>query len=96
LNKLIKIFKAKSSSHLLLIFIIFGISGSLSVFVSGPIIKYLKIESLFSYYPIYFIFRVFIIFPVYQLVLIIVASIFGQYKYFLEFEKKLFKRFKFF
>ena len=96
MDKLILIFKAKSLFHLFTIFIIFGISGSLSVFISGPLINYLNIESLIPYYPLYLIIRILIIFPIYQLVLIIVGSLFGQYKYFLEFEKKFLKRLKIF
>ena len=96
MDKLILFFKAKSFFHLFIIFIIFGISGSLSVFISGPLINYLNIESFIPYYPLYFIIRLLIIFPIYQFVLIVIGSLFGQYKYFLEFEKKIFKRLKFF
>ena len=45
MDKLILFFKAKSFFHLFIIFIIFGISGSLSVFISGPLINYLNIKT---------------------------------------------------
>ena len=96
MDKLILFFKAKSFFHLFIVFIIFGISGSLSVFISGPLINYLNIESLIPYYPLYLIIRILIIFPIYQFVLIVIGTLFGQYKYFLEFEKKIFKRLKIF
>ena len=96
MNKLIIFFKAKSFFHLIIIFIVFGISGSLSVVVSGPILDYIQIEKLVTYYPAYLIIRFILIFPIYQFVLIIIAIIFGEYKYFLEFEKKMIRRLKFF
>jgi hypothetical protein len=96
MNKLIAFFKAKSFFHLIIIFIVFGISGSLSVVVSGPILDYIQIEKLVTYYPVYLLIRFILIFPIYQFVLIIIAIIFGEYKYFLEFEKKMIRRLKFF
>ena len=96
MNKLINFFKAKSFFHLIIIFIVFGISGSLSVVVSGPILDYIQIEKLVTYYPVYLLIRFILIFPIYQFVLIIIAIIFGEYKYFLEFEKKMIRRLKFF
>ena len=96
MNKLITFFKAKSLFHLIIIFIVFGISGSLSVVVSGPILDYIQIEKLVTYYPAYLLIRFILIFPIYQFVLIIIAIVFGEYKYFLEFEKKMIRRLKFF
>ena len=93
-NKLKKIFKATNNSHLFIIFLVFGISGSLSVIVSEPIIKLFKINELIDNYFLYLTIRILIIFPVYQVVLLFVGTLFGQYKYFLDFEKKMLKRFK--
>ena len=94
INKLKKFFKATSNWHLFIIFLVFGISGSLSVIVSEPIIKLFKINELIDDYILYLTVRVLIIFPVYQIVLLFVGTLFGQYKYFLDFEKKILMRFK--
>jgi len=94
INKLKKFFKATSNWHLFIIFLVFGISGSLSVIVSEPIIKLFKINELIDDYILYLTVRVLIIFPVYQIVLLFVGALFGQYKYFLNFEKKMLMRFK--
>ena len=72
----------------------FGISGSLSVIISEPIIELLKINELIDNYILYIIIRILIIFPVYQIVLLLVGTLFGQYRYFLDFEKKMLMRFK--
>ena len=96
--KFIKYFKAKSLNHLILIFIIFGISGSLTLILSEPIINFIKINDIVENTFILLFLRIIIIFPLYQLVLIAVATIFGEFNYFLSFEKnmlkKLFKKLK--
>ena len=94
INKLRKIFKAKSNWHLFIIFIVFGISGSLSIIISEPIIELLKIKELVESYILYTAIRILVIFPVYQIVLLFVGTLFGQYKYFIDFEKKMLMRFK--
>ena len=52
--KFIKYFKAKSLNHLILIFIIFGIIGSLTLILSEPIINFIKMNdtenNLFYYF----------------------------------------------
>ena len=94
INRLKKLFKATSNWHLFIIFLVFGISGSLSVIVSEPIIKLFKIKELIDNSTLYLTMRILIIFPVYQIVLLFVGTLFGQYKYFLDFEKKMLIRFK--
>ncbi|MAV81983.1 MAG: hypothetical protein CMI90_00785 [Pelagibacteraceae bacterium] len=96
MNYLIKLFKAKSFFHLIIIFFVFGISGSLSLFLSGPLLIYLNLQNIIKFYPLYIILKLIIIFPIYQIVLIIVAIVFGQFSYFIEIEKKIFRRLKIF
>ena len=95
LNKLIFLFKAKNLVHLIKIFIIFGLAGSLSVFLSDPILKIIKLDEIILFYPIYILIRLIIIFPLYQLILFTVAFIFGEYTYFKRFFQKFFNYFKF-
>ena len=85
--KFIKYFKAKSLNHLILIFIIFGISGSLTLILSEPIINFIKINEIIENTFILLFLRIIIIFPLYQLVLISIATIFGEFNYFLSFER---------
>ena len=91
--KFIKYFKAKSLNHLILIFIIFGISGSLTLILSEPIINFIKMNEILENTFILFLLRIIIIFPLYQLVLVSIATIFGEFNYFLSFEKNMFKKF---
>ena len=90
--KFIKYFKAKSLNHLILIFIIFGISGSLTLILSEPIVNYIKKNEIVENKFILLLLQIIIIFPLYQLVLISIATIFGQFNYFLSFERSMFKK----
>ena len=94
IQNLIKKFNAKSKVHLLVIFFIFALSGSLSLWVSSPIMSALDLKNILNNYPLYIFFRILIIIPIYQLILIVVAAIFGEFQYFWEFEKKFLKRIK--
>ena len=80
LNKLIFLFKAKNLVHLIKIFIIFGLAGSLSVFLSDPLLKIIKLDEIISFYPVYILIRLIIIFPLYQLILFAVDFIVVEYK----------------
>ena len=94
IQKLIKKFNAKSKVHLLVIFLVFGLCGTFSLWISSPIIAALDLKNILNNYPLYIFFRVLIIIPIYQLILIVVASIFGEFQYFWKFEKNFLKRIK--
>ena len=94
IDTLVKKFEANSIQHLIIIFIIFALSGSGSVFISSPILIILSLEELISFYPLYLFVRIILIVPIYQLLLILVASLFGQFNYFWKFEKKFLQRIK--
>ena len=74
------------------IFMIFGISGSLTLILSEPIINFIKINEIIENTIILFVIRIIIIFPLYQLVLILISSIFGEFNYFISFERNIFKK----
>lgn len=77
----------KTNWHLALIFLIFSITGSLSVKVRSIFFAYLGFDSntsLIIKIPLYII----TIVPTYYILLLIIGSIFGQYRFFLAFEKK--------
>ena len=93
-DKLVKKFEANSTQHLIIIFIIFALSGSGSILISSPILTILSLEQLISFYPLYLVVRIILIVPIYQLLLILVASLFGQFNYFWKFEKRFLQRLK--
>ncbi|WP_242084755.1 DUF6787 family protein [Aestuariivivens sediminis] len=78
--------------ELITIFFVFAITGSSSVFVGRPVIKMLGItkENLpdLAYWFLYVV----IGFVFYQILLIAIGWLFGQYRFFWDFEKKMLHR----
>ena len=87
MEKLKKTFKVKSLYQLIVVFIVFGITGSLSLFVSDYILGFLNLNS--------FILSVLLLIMTYQVLLIIVGTLFGEFTYFWAMEKKIISRFSF-
>jgi manganese efflux pump family protein len=94
MNKLKERWNIKSNWQLTLILIVFAITGSTAAYLSKPVTSSLGISkenlSLWLYWP----FRLLIIFPVYQVLLVIIGALFGQFTFFWEFEKKMLDRMK--
>lgn len=81
----------KSNLQLAIIFIVFAITGSTSAWLSKPFCFWLGIlkEDLeYWFTPI----RLILIFPIYQVLLVVIGFLFGQFKFFWAFEKKMLKR----
>ena len=91
-NKIKRKWEIKSTRQLLIIFLVFGITGSTAAWISKPILEFIGIKqsniSLWFYWPI----RIIIIFPLYQILLLITGTVFGQSKFFKNFNKKMFKK----
>ncbi len=78
--------------ELIAIFIAFAITGSTAARISDPIISFLGFSRETTIGWIYWPIRIFLIFPVYQVLLLIVGWLFGQFKFFWNFEKKMLSR----
>jgi|MEHZ01.6.fsa_nt_MEHZ011625175.1_8 hypothetical protein len=94
LDKILNLFKVKSLYQLIVVFIVFAITGSLSLYLSNPIINSLNFNFLIEIKILFYVVRLIILFLTYQLLLIIIGSIFGQFSYFWNFEKKIINRFR--
>jgi len=73
-------------------FIVFAITGSTAGRISSPVMQALGLGSDSISGWIYWPLRIIIIFPLYQVLLLIVAWIFGMYSFFYAFEKKMLSR----
>ena len=91
-KKLKKKWGIKSNLQLLIIFGVFGITGTTAAWVSNPILEFigLKKDNISDW--TYWIARIIIIFPLYQILLFIIGSLFGQSEFFKNFIKKPFRR----
>ena len=75
----------------ILIMIVFACTGSLSLIVSKPVLSILNINPSIGkwlYYPL----RLIIVFPLYQIFLLLIGALFGQFLFFWNLEKKMFER----
>ena len=99
MNRLKEKWGVSSNFQIIIILLVFSITGSISVMVAKPVLKLVGLDkealSPWIFWPI----RIFIIFPIYQVLIVIIGALFGQFKFFWAFEKKMlarlgFKQFK--
>ncbi len=93
MEKLKKRWGVTSNFQLVVIFVVFAITGSTAAFVAKPFINFfgLNSENLgWMYYPV----KILIIFPLYQILLVFLGFVFGQFEFFWNFEKKMLYRLK--
>ena len=78
----------ESNFQLTLIFIVFAITGSASAWLSKPFCYWLGITKAdlgFWFTPV----RLLLIFPIYQVLLVCIGFLFGLFRFFWAFEKKM-------
>tara|TARA_B100000963_G_scaffold315528_1_gene294744 strand:- start:2466 stop:2795 length:330 start_codon:yes stop_codon:yes gene_type:complete len=97
LSQLKKKWGVSSNFQLIIIFIVFGITGSLSVRLGEPLLNLINlVPEKFETIPfgniVYWTIRIIAIFPLYQILLIIVGAVFFQFRFFWNFEKKILKK----
>ena len=99
MNKLKEKWGIISNFQIIIILVVFSITGSVAVWIAKPVLNLVGLDkevvSPWLFWPI----RIFIIFPIYQILIVIIGTLFGQFKFFWAFEKKMlsrlgFKRFK--
>ena len=91
MEKLKKRWGITSNFQLAIIFIVFAITGSASAWLSKPLCIWLGIAKTdfgFWFTPV----RLLLIFPIYQVLLVSIGFLFGQFQFFWAFEKKMLKR----
>ena len=84
----------ESNWQLVIILIVFAVTGSSTLYVRKGIFFLLGISSETDLW-LRTLLYILIIFPAYNIMLLIVGFLFGQFKFAWEFEKKMFGRLKF-
>ncbi len=91
-EKLKRKWSIDSNFQIVIIIIVFSITGSVAVYIAKPVLTFTGLNSencnLWIYIPI----RIFIIFPIYQIMILIIGAIFGQFKFFWNLQKKILRR----
>lgn len=82
----------KSNSQLIIILIVFAITGSTSAAISGPTIDFLFGEIDMNGF-LKFVLQLVIIMPIYQVLLLFFGFVFFQFNFFFKFVKKFLKLF---
>ncbi len=97
MQKLKKRWGIESNLQLFFILVVFAVTGSASVYVAKPFLELLQIKP--SSFPeawwgqgAYWTLRILLIFPFYQLLLLLFGWVFGQFRFFWNFEKKMLQR----
>lgn len=93
-NKLKKRWNVDSNLAFITIFIVFAITGYSSLQIAKPFLALIGITETSVPYWLYRILRLLLIFPIYQILLVFVGTLFGQFTFFWEFEKKMLNRMK--
>ena len=98
LNILMKKLKERwgvtSNKQIVIIFVVFAITGFSSLQLAKPFLSLIGIPDTFEPHWLYRMLRLLLIFPIYQIILVFVGYIFGQFSFFWEFEKKMLVRLK--
>jgi len=83
----------ESNLQVALVLLVFSITGYSSVMIRGPILNYFEISNTTMEPVLYWILRIGLIFPIYQVMLLVIGTIFGQFSFFWNFQKKTIGRF---
>ena len=92
MNKIRIFFKVDSNYQLLIINIVFAVTGTSSLFVADYILNMFLISQDIYGNFVYWSTRIILILPIYQVLLIIFGSIFGEFEYFWRMEQKTIKK----
>ncbi len=90
LNRLQHRWKLNSLFQVIVVLLVFALTGFTVMFLRKPVLAYLGVDVTNSwvYGTLYYIF----ILPIYNLILLMYGALFGQFHFFWEFEKKMFNR----
>lgn len=91
MNKLKKRWGIDSNFQIIIIFIVFAITGTSAAKLAAPICGFIGLNEETSPY-VYWIVRILVIFPLYQILLVCFGWLFGQFNFFWKFEKKMLVR----
>jgi manganese efflux pump family protein len=81
-----------SNLQLIIILIVFAITGSTSAYIAKPILSYLGIHKTDMHILLYVILYILIIFPIYKIMLLVIGTLFGQHHFFKNFLVKMLSR----
>ena len=94
MKKLKERWNVNSNKQLVIILLVFAITGFSSLELAKPFLSLIGIPESFQPHWLYRVLRLVLIFPIYQVLLVLIGFIFGQSSFFWKFEKKMLERLK--
>lgn len=91
MKKLKERWNINSNLQLTIILIVFALTGSSAAKFAAPLTDAIGITREMGWY-IYWPVRILIIFPIYQVLLVFIGWLFGEFEFFWDFEKKMLRR----
>lgn len=90
INRLQQRWKVKGAGQVLLILLVFALTGCTVLFLKRPLFSYFFADAPMPLWAsaVYYI----LILPVYNIFLLFYGLIFGQFRFFWDFEKRFFRR----
>lgn len=82
----------QSNVQLTLIFVVFAVTGTTAARCAAPIAAWMGINAGTTPAWLYWPLQLILIMPLYQVLLLVVGSLFGQFRFFLAFEKRMLAR----
>lgn len=92
MNKLKERWGIESNFQIAIIFIVFAVTGSTASYIGKPILGFLNITPETFNTALYWTIRILLLFIMYQFLLVFFGWLFGQHKFFWNFEKKMLSR----
>ena len=93
MKKLKDRWRLKSNWDVFAVILVFSLNGSFATWVAKPVTHFFGLSpETTKPYILYLFFRILLIFPIYQLTLPLIGFVFGQFKFFWNFEKKTLRR----
>ncbi|MDH5398710.1 MAG: hypothetical protein OEX02_11215 [Cyclobacteriaceae bacterium] len=77
-----------SARQVIVVLIVFALTGTTVVFLKYPILETFAKEKLWWHYLIYYL----LILPIYNVILLFYGFVFGEFNFFWSFERKMFDR----
>lgn len=94
MNKFKEKWQIKSNSQFIIILIVFAITGSTAAYLSKPLTNSLGITRENLHGLVYWPLRLLLLFPIYQVLLVLIGTLLGQFKFFWAFEKQMLYKMK--
>lgn len=92
MEKLKKRWGIDSNWQVIVIIIVFSVTGYTSLLIAKPVLTMFGLSQETTNPWIYRPLRILMIFPLYQVLIVCIGWLFGQFKFFWNFEKKMLRR----